>query len=112
MVYPTRCRRDKRYDYDTTGERCSGAAFDLVWEKLRDKALVVQARPGGDPVPTIPDLRCFLAAATKATRSKRRAVQHKRAYLVVPNGQPWSGDLWLTPKLCLGAPSKQGSICK
>ena len=96
----------------TTIRLANGAAapaFDLVWEKLRDKALVVQARPGGDPVPTIPDLRCFLAAATKATRSKRRAVQHKRAYLVVPNGRPWSGDLWLTPKLCLGAPSKQGS---
>jgi hypothetical protein len=79
--------------------------FDLVWERARDQRLVVRARPSGDPVPSIAELRSFLAAVTRALRSKRRQRRHRRTYLVT-RGQPWSGDLWLTPDLCLSAPSK------
>jgi hypothetical protein len=82
--------------------------FDLVWERARDQRLVVRARPSGDPVPSIAELRSFLAAVTRALRSKRRQRQHRRTYLVT-RGRPWSGDLWLTPELCLSAPSKPAS---
>lgn len=89
----------------------NGAAaptFDLVWERPRDQPLVVRARPGGDPLPSSAELRSFLAAVTRALRSKRRQRQHRRTYLVT-RGRPWSGDLWLTPELCLSPPSKPAS---
>ena len=39
--------------------------FDLVWERPREQTLVVHANPGGDPVPSIAELRAFLAAAQR-----------------------------------------------
>jgi hypothetical protein len=83
--------------------------FDLVWERLRERLLVVRARPDGVPVPNIAALRGFLAAVTRAVRSHRRLRQHRRAYLVI-RGRSWSGDLWLSSELCLGPPSKPASF--
>ena len=79
--------------------------FDLVWERQRDQQLILKGRPTGDPAPSDTVLRDFLDAITAAQRSKRRQRKHRRAY-VITDGQPWSGDLWLTSELCLGPPSK------
>lgn len=79
--------------------------FDLVWERVRDQRLIVKSRPSGTPAPSDGELRAFVDAITTAQRFKRRQRKHRRAYLVT-DGHPWSGDLWLTPELCLGPPSQ------
>ena len=84
----------------------SAPTFDIVWERERDKHLKIRARPSGEPRPSDADVRGFLAAVTRALRSKRLKRSHRRTYLTY-RGVPWCGELWLTPELCLGPPTKQ-----
>lgn len=80
-------------------------AFDVVWERSRDDELLIRARPSGDPAPSIDDLQAFLTSVATALSEGRRKRQHRRAYFTF-KGRSWSGDLWLTPDLCLGPPTK------
>jgi hypothetical protein len=85
----------------------SASAFELVWERRRDKHLSIRARTGGQPPPAVTDLQAFLDAVSEAHRAKGVTRRHRRGYLVY-RGRPWSGELWLSPNLCLGSPAKPG----
>jgi hypothetical protein len=78
--------------------------FALVWERLRNKDLTIKARPGGEPLPALAELRAFLGSVLKAVRANRQSQVHRRQYLVY-RGLPWLGELWLSPNLCLGPPT-------
>jgi hypothetical protein len=82
-------------------------AIDIVWERARDKNLLIRARPSGDPSPSVAEVRSFLVAVTKAQRAGRKTRAHRWAYLTYTGLPPWRGELWLNADLCLGPPTIQ-----
>ena len=89
------------------GKGANPTAVEIVWERARDKLLLISARPSGEPSPALAEIRAFLAAVTRACRANRKKRMHRRAYLTY-EGLPWRGELWLSPNLCLGPPTMRG----
>ena len=83
----------------------AGPTIDIAWDKKRDAYLAVRLHPGGEPAPA-PDLvRDFVQAVDKRVRERRTDTMHRRAVLLY-QGLPWTGELWLTDSLRLGPPSR------
>jgi hypothetical protein len=79
--------------------------LEIAWEKMRDKALRLRARPSGAHALTIDDARAFFAAVDTRLRLGTTQREHRSAYLSY-GVLPWKGELWLGPDLRLGPPSK------
>jgi hypothetical protein len=83
-------------------------AIELMWERDRNQALLVRARPAGDSPPALPEVRALLTAITKAERAGKGTRAHRFAFLTYTGFPPWRGELWLGPDIRLGEPTKHG----
>jgi hypothetical protein len=79
--------------------------LEVAWEKARDKALRVRARPSADPALPIETAREFFAAVDTRLRLGTTIRAHRRVYLTY-EVLPWRGELWLDADIRLGPPSK------
>jgi hypothetical protein len=77
----------------------------IVWEKQRDAALRIKARPSGSPPPPQEIVRELLNATTTRQRKGKTESAHRLAMLTY-DGLPWRGELWLGSQIRLGPPSK------
>jgi hypothetical protein len=80
-------------------------SIDIVWDKERNAALRVKARPGGTPLPTLDITRGFLDAINARQEGGKTLLDHRSGILTY-DGLPWRGELWLDSRLRLGPPSK------
>ena len=83
----------------------SPPTLHIVWEKTRDAALRVRARPGGSPMLSVDLGRQFIGAVNERLRNRITARAH-RWDLLTYHGLPWRGELWLENDLRLGPPSR------
>ena len=83
----------------------SPPTLHLVWEKPRDTALRVRARPGGSPIMSVDLAREFIDAVNERARKRITARAHRWDMLTY-EGLPWRGELWLEDDLRLGPPSR------
>jgi hypothetical protein len=83
-------------------------SIEVMWERDRDQALLVRARPAGDPPPALADVRGILAAITKAERAGKKTRAYRFAFLTYTGLPRWRGELWLGPDIRLGEPTKHG----
>ena len=81
------------------------ATLEIVWEKTRGKELHVRARPNGDPILSLTSAHEFINAITTRVREKKTLRAHRQALLIY-DGLPWRGELWLDENHRLGPPSK------
>jgi hypothetical protein len=77
----------------------------IVWEKRRDAALRVRARPDGSPMLSLDLAREFIDTVNERVRKRITARAH-RWDLLTYHGLPWRGELWLADDLRLGPPSR------
>lgn len=83
----------------------AGPTIDVAWEKRRDAHLEARLRPGGDPAPDLDLVHGFVRAVEARVRERRVDTKHRRGVLLY-QGLPWKGELWLTDTLRLGPPSR------
>jgi len=83
----------------------SPPGLDIVWEKPRGAPLRLRARPSGTPVLSLEIARDFIDA-TSARQQTRKTLRVHRWELLIYDGLPWRGELWLESELRLGPPSK------
>src|SRR5882762_740942 len=83
----------------------TGPSIDVAWEKKRDAHLDVRLRPGGEPPAALALAQEFVQAVATRVRERRADTRHHRAVLLY-QGLPWTGELWLTDTLRLGPPSR------
>ena len=82
-----------------------GQSIDVAWERKRDAHLDARLRPGGEPPPAVALVQDFVVAVNARVRERRTDTKHRRAVLLY-QGLPWTGELWLTDTLRLGPPSR------
>lgn len=80
-------------------------ALHMVWERPRNEALHVKARPDGSPLLSLELAAAFFEAVNERVRKGVTAREHRRELLTY-RGLPWRGELWLTDDLRLGPPSR------
>lgn len=86
----------------------SPPGLDIVWEKPRGAALRLRARPSGTPMLSVEVARDFIDAASARQRTGKTLRAH-RWELLIYDGLPWRGELWLGSQIRLGPPSKHPS---
>jgi hypothetical protein len=80
-------------------------AIEIAWERPRNGALSVLARPGGTPAPVEGVVDDFVQSVLQRFNQGHLDIANRRAWLEY-DGLPWKGELWLDSTLRLGPPSK------
>lgn len=80
-------------------------SIECAWERIRGGDLRVRLRSGGSPPPPATLVAEFLAQIEDRLRRNARERLYRRGWLNY-EGLPWIGEVWLTPTLRLGPPSR------
>lgn len=88
-----------------SGNGLNPTTLHIVWERPRNEALRVRARPHGDPILPLDLAREFIDATNNRVRRQITSRAHRRDLLTY-DGLPWRGELWLGDDLRLGPPSR------
>jgi hypothetical protein len=86
------------------GQEPEAQTIEVAWEKPRRGTMLLHAR-AGDPVRAA-DARAFIEAIDARHREGRLDREHRRACLRY-EGLPWEGELWVTPEIRIGPPSRR-----
>lgn len=79
--------------------------LEIAWTKCRGGDLQVAARSGSVSPPSPSVLTEFFEEIAARIRNDTRERAYRRGWLEY-DGLPWTGELWLTPDLRLGPPSR------
>jgi hypothetical protein len=89
------------------GQGVDAPTIEVSWEKPRRGRLLVRARAATPPHSS--DAQAFIEAVDGRHRERRLHREHRRG-VITYQGIPWKGELWLTPDIRFGPPSRQPPV--
>lgn len=102
-------QREARENSGSITIRTAGAVGPqvvIVWDRRRNRPLMLRARSDGTPQLPVAVIAEFLGTVDEHTCAGATAQFHLSGQ-VAYDGLPWHGELWLDNNLRLGPPSKQ-----